>query len=290
MLDCIFPETRFTGTKLFHQFKLLAVSLCLSISVAACGGGVGGEEPTPIEPLPLVPSHNFGKLFMPAGFYAVSDNGVTQIDENFRNYGLVTKGSSNVNGNNLLTLSVTNSTAPILCIRPTVNAIAFYDFSLNVGGTSSWRLVADYGFNAPFDYWIFDAERLGTDVGPGLAVYNAQGQLVYSSNTAEFRVVGSTTSPAFPYVWGESNNGAPGPITRSIPANSAVCVNTSKSYYAAALNAPARLLLEGVKIQGTTLTIENVNAASGPILGNDNGDWPMNNGESSFLFVDIGNI
>lgn len=277
---------------MFRQFRLVALSSLLCINLLACGGG--GEEP--IEEAPKITAskpviNNLGP-FMPVGFYSVNDSGIVQIDENYLNYGLVSKGSGVVSGNNAFSVSVGSSVAPILCIRPSQETIAIMDFVLNVGGTSTWNLTTDYGRSAPFEYWVFDAERLGTESGPGMVVYNAVGKLVYSTSTAEMRIIGQVTTPAFPYSWGESNPGAPGPSYHGIPANTAVCVNSAKSYFMSTNGAmtPSRLLVEGVRFSGNTLVVKNVNAGNGPMLGNDNGDWPLNNAMSSFLLIDVSDI
>lgn len=291
MFKSAFQGLRSTGQKLRQATLRLGVLSLLSISLVACGGGGGSEEPqdTLPKPKPSVVGVKYAKdSYMPAGFQAINDAGVLQIDQDYLSYGLSAKGSFYVR-NGRATVYAQNSVAPVLCIRPTGGAVAVVGFNYNPGGQSSWTIstgVDVFATSATVEWWVFDAERASADTGPGLSVYDATGKLAYNSNTPEMQVTQVVTTPA---------TGAyiPGDIWTSIGSNKAVCMGTLKTYFldAGQENLPYFTVIEAAFISGSSLVVTNTATGRGPIFPGGSGSViPINTAPSSFLIVDTAHL
>lgn len=133
---------------------------------------------------------------MAAGLQVFNDAGVLQIDQDYRNYQLRSKGTGtcstswNTGGVQKwrTTVTVTSATAPIVFIRP--NSTAFIcQWGASVSG-STWAFeFYSTTQNAAFDWYAFDVTVSGTLPNFGLEVFNASGQRVFHSSIPPLKVV-----------------------------------------------------------------------------------------------------
>jgi len=131
---------------------------------------------------------------MAAGLRVKNAAGVYQIDETYVNFVFISKASSTTNTlaiNDLYyrDISVSGRTAPILAVK-SASAHAIYGGQVS-GDTWTWRVLMQ-GNGTAFDYYVFDLAPVDTTAGPGLRVYNAAGDPVYSSNQNPLRIAPGT--------------------------------------------------------------------------------------------------
>lgn len=217
---------------------------------------------------------------MPAGFTAINDFGVLQVDQGYFNYLLVNRGQSVVNSSGV-TVSTASSEAPVLCIRPTGNKVVIDRMSYAKGGTTQWTLRSEAA--ATVDWFVFDAGRPALDVGPGLSVYDASGRLAYNSNASEMRVKGIVTTPADP------NTANPAPdMVQAVPANVAACIASPKARFQySGVPVPLPLYVEGVQFEGGNIRVGYVRTGSGPILDDT---YILNDGVTQIILIDIAGL
>ena len=214
---------------------------------------------------------------MPAGFSSVNDFGTLQIDQDYFNYLLVNRGQSAV-GSAGVTVSTTNSLAPVLCIRPTGNKVVIDSMSFAKGGTTQWTLRSDGP--ATVDWFVFDAGRPTLDVGPGISVYDASGRLAYNSNASEMRIKSIVTTPADP-----ETTSMRGDVIQAVPAGVAACIASPKARFQyVGVPAPLPLFVEGVQFEGSNIRVGYVQTGNGPIL---DATYLINDGVTQIILIDI---
>lgn len=214
---------------------------------------------------------------MPAGFSSLNDFGTLQIDQDYFNYLLVNRGQSAV-GSAGVTVSTTNSLAPVLCIRPTGNKVVIDRMSFVKGGTTQWTLRSDGP--ATVDWFVFDAGRPALDVGPGISVYDASGRLAYNSNASEMRIKSIVTTPADP-----ETTSMRGDVIQAVPAGVAACIASAKARFQyAGVPVPLPLFVEGVQFEGSNIRVGYVQTGNGPILDDT---YLLNDGVTQIILIDI---
>lgn len=131
-----------------------------------------------------------------AGFQVFNEDGVLQIDHDYRNYGFKSKGSDTcdtalggASSKYYAQVVVTGAVAPMVAICPTSgNPIGLYSISVS-GSTWTYTYIGNNGDT--FDYFVFDydEEMVGT-TKVGLEVYDESGDVVYSSGSGSMRIAG----------------------------------------------------------------------------------------------------
>lgn len=124
---------------------------------------------------------------MPAGLYVVNDSDVLQIDENFFVMQVVNSGSGSFAATQDhemgSSFSRTIANTSILLLRPTDTSIPFGVIKAvdNGNGTTTWTYVTDPDATTKTLSW-FEFGRAPVPVeDAGLEVFNAAGELVFSS-------------------------------------------------------------------------------------------------------------
>lgn len=133
---------------------------------------------------------------MGIGFQAINDGGTFQVDENWRNYQLVTSGSNSTGTHRVTTyrqyyyvdITFYGCTAPLLAVNSSSGNVCVQGMQ-NSGSTFTFRVVSgnDVGV-VGFSYWLFDVAT-ATPGNVGMEVYNSSGQLVYYSGNKSIRIV-----------------------------------------------------------------------------------------------------
>lgn len=222
---------------------------------------------------------------MPAGIEVINDNGSIQIDQNYSNYLLKAKGIATTSAIapqiHIADISVSNSEAPILCVRPTAGLTAVNLITQhNPGGVTTFRLVTHSV--ASVEWFIFDAGRAVADISPGLSVYLPDGSLAYNSNAAALKVESVILSP--PIASGESWTNSRYYDLGS--TNPAICVSNPKVYMQPTGEQQLFLLThDGFRVSGRTLEIRPIVIqsipSSNPVPG------PVHNSMTTVLVVDV---
>lgn len=130
---------------------------------------------------------------MTAGFQSIADDGVTQIDQDTKNYTLRASGSgacstSNSSGGRTryyTQIVVTSATAPLLAIGGNSTRVCLWNVSVS-GSTWTFTVVSDSN-GAAFNYWVFD---IATGTGAYLEIYTTAGELAYAASLKPLRIVG----------------------------------------------------------------------------------------------------
>lgn len=125
---------------------------------------------------------------MPAGLLVINDTGSVQLDENFYTFALVAQGvettiaKTTQGGNSKLFISLAGMTNPIIAIQPVDKTGLMY---ANAGGA---EFVTDSPVGTDIPYWVFDSELPVETEDAGMQVFNATGDLVYTSSQKQLRV------------------------------------------------------------------------------------------------------
>lgn len=129
---------------------------------------------------------------MPAGLEVLSDLGLWQITENYRNFQMVAQGVasgfgyvSSAEGETYYYKDVTfyGCTAPLIAVGSTTNWTVALLYAID-GSTYTFRIFAPS--DAPCNWYLFDLARAGP--GVGIEVYDAAGAVRYSSGSVNFNV------------------------------------------------------------------------------------------------------
>lgn len=119
---------------------------------------------------------------MTAGIQILNDNGIVQIDENYRNIHLVYKEVFATGGDHTITLSGRGSPVCVLYSTDT-QGIAIMETSVS-GSQFTWRV------NGIGEVYIFDVPPIPSDHGSGLQVFDAAGSCAFDSNLEVFKPMG----------------------------------------------------------------------------------------------------
>lgn len=159
---------------------------------------------------------------MEAGFQAVNDSNIIQIDGRYKNYILKSKGVGSIGyANNeefpgqpgLFSVTVNNAINPLIAIH-CVQYIRVWRTSL---GNGSFRFNFHMGavrstptmpVPAPIWYYVYDSPQPApTSPGAGMQVFTGSSQIAFDSNFDYMRVVGEIRGSAvFPAVTAQINN------------------------------------------------------------------------------------
>jgi hypothetical protein len=142
---------------------------------------------------------------MPVGFQAINDSGVYQIDDTYKNLQLITKASvtamTQVNTGILYSgltqywyydIVVTSATNPVVALNGNATQWLIIGAVNISGGTWTFRVYSNA--DVDFTYYVFDVPTVSGTVG--LEVYNASGQLQFTSGRYPFRVQQGVTTVA----------------------------------------------------------------------------------------------
>lgn len=184
-------------TKNFIAGLVLASSLVLS----ACGGGGGGggsSLPAALAP-PAVPAAssfaclplatNFGDLVMPAGLQIINDNGVVQIDENYKN--LEFKGKYDVyipDYNQTGYLNTPGYASEVVAIGDTGDDNVMLWSKTGAPGGYEYQLRKTNNGPRTIPVYVFGEPAAPAASGVGLQVFNGSGQLTYDSQRKYMKV------------------------------------------------------------------------------------------------------
>lgn len=125
---------------------------------------------------------------MTAGFQCINDNGIVQIDENYRNLVFIQKWVFSTAGDHTFTTG-TGRVAPVPVFYSTyagtsqANSGIYLRQSTN-NGNGTWT----YTVNGTGEVHLFDLPPAPAAHGSGLQVFNASGQIVFDSATKPFVV------------------------------------------------------------------------------------------------------
>lgn len=133
---------------------------------------------------------------MPYGLQVIGNDGYKQIDENYANLSFVGKGTMSIGGsvNNMAGPTTFYSGSqrfnracnrPLVFIRPTQGYACLASI---VNGGSYLDIYLHGNTSQNVDFYVFDQITTDEYGGFGLQVFNAAGQLTYSSNYAPLRI------------------------------------------------------------------------------------------------------
>lgn len=155
---------------------------------------------------------------MPAGFQAMNENNIVQIDAMYKNYILKEKGYGLINYSNsewlgdpskAYTVTVTNCVNPLIAFH-TKEFVRSWRVALGNGSYIFKFTVAfnnrppdpNLPFPAPFWWYVFDSPPpAATEHGVGMQVFNGSGQITFDSSYQYMKVLGTVSQIAtFPPV------------------------------------------------------------------------------------------
>jgi len=135
---------------------------------------------------------------MAAGLRIYNDDGIVQIDSDYRNFSFISKGSATCNlaaggaaSGQFAAITVTGAEAPMVAINPGDSIVCLWRVSVS---GSTWTLCYYGAAGATFDYWVFDYYQTPVTSPAGLKVFNAAGDVVYHSDVAPMRIAGFNAS------------------------------------------------------------------------------------------------
>lgn len=253
-------------TLLQTSARYAAILLLAVTNLAACGGGGSGQDEQPRQ------EHQ-----LPAGVQINNDYGVVQIDQDYSNHLLVSKGRGvtyAANGMAMFQVPYAGTgTAPILCLKP-VNGFAFLYAAPNRNQAGNWTIAAN-AVGVSVDWYLFDANVASQDVGPGLSVYDANGRLAYNSSQRSLNVVSQLTTPASDGAYQFSQN---------VGGDYAICQSVVKAMIAE-VGAPYAIFYgEGYRIVNNVFQTDPVNYGTIPWNGPSQ---VINAAPSVFTLVDV---
>lgn len=210
---------------------------------------------------------------MPSGIQIVNNSGVVQIDQDYSNFQLVSKGV----GAGEFSVSVGNSKAPLLCMRP--NSLTYlHRFDYVQNGTSTWVIRS----GGQVSWYVFDSS-VPSPGNSGLEVYRADGSLAFSTNSKAMKPTYFVWSPVatdFDY---------PPTISVNVPTNSAVCMGMGKAFIDSGGGSPiSSMWRESVEIIGNTLSTGYKSFGSIPWGGAASA--AISAAATPFLLIDISGI
>lgn len=156
-----------------------------------------------------------------AGLQVFADNGLFQIDGSYRNYTLKQKVQATVfmQQSGRLQIPVVQVSAPAAgCIV----AVRAYTFDIGIvsstvaNGMRTWLYHANTAAGTIIDFFIYDKPVLAGE-NYGLEVYNAAGQLVFTSTANYMKVKGF-------WITGYTQHG-PYPPGMTVDSNTAIVIN-----------------------------------------------------------------
>lgn len=148
---------------------------------------------------------------MTAGIQVIGDHGSVQIDENYYSMVLMTSGTLSTSLQNveapdttgyapqayLATVTYTG-TSPVVCIDTKNQPIAFF-YTLRNGNQFTFTFLSfntsGSGAAATFTYYIYDTMPNISASNQGLTVYNASGNVVFSSDYEPLRIINFAQLP-----------------------------------------------------------------------------------------------
>lgn len=133
---------------------------------------------------------------MPIGLRVDSDTGIMQIDQDYLNFGMRSKGTATCNqvltsdsDKRWTSIIITNATHPLIAVHYT-GELALYRISVS---GSTWTFFYMGPANQAFEWFAFDLYPTPTGTA-GLEVYTSTGALAFSTsaNPAKIVAVGQT--------------------------------------------------------------------------------------------------
>lgn len=217
---------------------------------------------------------------MPAGMQVVNDSGIIQIDQDYSNHLLVSKGRGvTVAGNSMASFTVPyngNGNAPIICFKP-VDTWAFVLSGPKRNQAGQWVIAAD-GVGKTVDWYVFDTNVTAQDTGPGLSVYNGSGRLVYNSNQQALKVKQQVVVPVQTDTLDYST---------WVGGDYAICASVVKALINETGAPYAQFLAEGARMSGGVFSTAKVSYGLIPWNGPSQ---PINMTASTFTLVDVSGI
>jgi len=131
---------------------------------------------------------------MAYGLRVFGDAGNVQLDETYRNFHLIGKGTASTNTSSTQgdsstgTVTVTGCTIPILAVRCSTHGVTYNVQSVS-GSTWTFRVFASGAGFATFEWFCFDMVSQPPSGKWGLRVFNSAGQVTFDSNFKPMRVV-----------------------------------------------------------------------------------------------------
>lgn len=119
---------------------------------------------------------------MPAGFQVWGDHGFLQIDQDYRNYALVAKGTNAVHG----PPTITDPVAPVLVLYSTAGGVVPVGITIS-GTTWGWNVVSSPA-GVDYEWYIYDVPPPSTATF-GLVIYNAAGEVAFDATRKYMRVI-----------------------------------------------------------------------------------------------------
>jgi hypothetical protein len=237
-------------TKGITLLVLLFTGFISGVLIIGCGGHSKHHQENPEESTEEISQ---GLVNMPAGFQLVNAHGMVQVDESYVNLALVAKGvvsipAGGIGGIHAAPQIHYPGISPILCIRP-VNTYAFIRRVMKSGSTYSY--VINGGFagamnGSPlaetFSWYIFDRMSQVPASNSGLQVFNASGELTFSSNSRPMRVVTAGQIPNAPL------RTTPAVVNAGKYGVYAACMTQGRMDGQAMINNQGAMFKEGIKI------------------------------------------
>lgn len=231
---------------------------------------------------------------MPAGLQVYNQsNGLIQIDQNYKTWGVRTNGSSGswtsttgyYYGSTMYYIDITvTATTPMLALS-CENDVTIINIS-NSGSSWTWRILCNLNDKTLY-WWVFDTQdNISIADNYGLEIFDDTGARVYHSTSKPLRVVGGGASGTF--------TGSVGRTYAAIICNAF----RSTTYYPAendyGPNSPGKSWFEwtdaisGINISGT---IVNYGAVDWAVGHNEFTVQPadVSYGQKSFIIVDVTN-
>lgn len=245
--------------------------------ISGCGGSAGKAET-------LTPVDTFlaGTDTMPIGLRVINSNGVVQIDETFVNYVFKQKGVVAVDAypGSPGTITITGN-RPIIALRSTGVYVAVRQVAVS-GSTYTYTL---YGSGSgTVEWYAFDWQPPVLPAA-GLAVFNAAGTLVFSSDYRPMRVVAAGAAASGNILAG-ANSSLAAPYTGTFAA----ILNTPRATAAsAALPSNSRLVyFEGLLVGSASAV--TAPAAVGEAVTGTTGQVVMQGTGGTLFLVDVSNL
>lgn len=138
---------------------------------------------------------------MPTGFQAFNDNNYVQIDDQYSNLRLVTKGTLPA-GKNVVSVTGTYPLVVLRLEQPTggTDVFAYPESCIRSGGKWDFTLSTTLGGvfkpGTVFEYYVFDKAE-PTPSNFGLQTFDSTGKLIYDSNDRYLKIVSQITTPNF---------------------------------------------------------------------------------------------
>jgi len=232
---------------------------------------------------------------MAAGLTVLNDAYTVQIDENYKNLSLATKGlvatgtksdgSFSYNEQHADIVYTANSSSPPM-LAVLGDYMGYVVLLSRSGNTFTWRAVFPSASGSiSVNYWIFDKPPNAAVGTFGLKVWDSAGNLSFDSNMLYAKVVGTLTTP----VTGSSPPVASFPI----PAGRTyIAVQNDLGQYAVSVpvsnpgmppSFAQQLTVVGIKRQGQQLLTEHQFRSYGPLFS----PKPTTFNDAAYLILDV---